>query len=141
MTGNQWRQRSVRHGMAAIGAAALIACCGMLGGPTELGPEYGPASWRLDPDHMPPGPESGEVHILVEEYACSNGSSAEGRVSQPIVDYGRSQVTITVGVRPIQVPSGEGINCQGNPELPMTVHLQQPLGRRLLVDSNARPAG
>ena len=122
-------------------ALLLTGCSVLRSDRTRLVPEGGPASWRLDPAWEAPDAESVDLHLLIEEYACSSGSSPAGRVLEPRVEYSPTSVIITVSVQAVVVREGEGVNCQGNPEHPITVHLDQPLGGRSLVDPNTRPEG
>lgn len=126
---------------AILGVLLLTGCSALRGDGLRPTPEIGPASWRLDPAWDAPDAEAVDVHLLIEEYACSSGSSPAGRVVEPRVEYGPTSVAITVSVHAVVVREGEGVNCQGNPEFPITVHLDQALAGRSLVDPNARPEG
>jgi hypothetical protein len=105
-----------------------------------LSPEFGPASWALDPAFPPPTATSTEIHILVWERACSGGSPTTGRMSAPVVDYGEGTVTVTIGVRPVRVPPGMALGCPGPPGTPASLRLREPLGLRKLLDGGHVPA-
>ncbi|HLB45331.1 MAG TPA: hypothetical protein VJK49_08050 [Candidatus Limnocylindrales bacterium] len=97
--------------------------------------DYGPASWWLDPAYPEPPPDATEVHLLVHERACSGASSPAGRLGPAIATYDETSVAIHIGVRPV----GGSADCPGNPSLPVTIVLPEPLGdRRLVGDDPAR---
>jgi hypothetical protein len=104
-----------------------------------LSPEFGPASWALDPEFPTPEAATTELRILVWERACSSGAPATGRISAPAVVYGSATVTITLGVRPIQVPAGHAITCPGPPGTPAILRTSEPLGSRQLLDGGSVP--
>jgi hypothetical protein len=100
-----------------------------------LSAEFGPATWALDPAFPAPVPGSTELHVLVWEQACSSSSPATGRMSAPIVEYGATTVTMTIGVR----PRGGVQTCPGPPGTPALVELSEPLGSRTLLDGGHVP--
>lgn len=100
-----------------------------------LSPEFGPASWALDPAFESPTPDSIELHILVWERRCSGGSLTTGRMSAAVVEYTSETVTITIGVRPL----GGGRTCVGSPGTPALVRLAEPNGERTLLDGGHVP--
>jgi hypothetical protein len=104
-----------------------------------LSPEFGPASWALDPASASPAAATTELHILVWERACSGGAPATGRISAPVVVSGATTVTITVGVRPLVVPAGEALTCESPPGTPAVLCLSEPLGQRTLLDGGQVP--
>lgn len=100
-----------------------------------LAADFGPATWALDPAFGTPGPTATELHVLVWELACSGGTPATGRMSEPAIDYGTATVTITIGVRAL---SGAQ-TCPGIPGTPNLVRLSEPLGKRTLLDGGHVP--
>jgi hypothetical protein len=48
-------------------------------------------------------------------------------------------VTITIGVRPLEVAPGTLLNCGGPPGTPASVRLSEPLGDRTLLDGGRVP--
>lgn len=104
-----------------------------------LSAEFGPASWALDPAFPTPVATTTQLHILVWELACSGGSPATGRISAPVVQYAATSVTITLGVRPLQVAPGTALTCPGPPGTPATMTLAEPLGNRTLLDGGLVP--
>jgi hypothetical protein len=92
------------------------------------------ATWRLDPAH-PSDAASTEIRVLGTEQACANGKPPEGRVLAPVVLSTDEAVTITLAVR--TVPGGA--DCPGNPEFPVSVTLDEPLGARTLYDGSSFP--
>ena len=106
----------------------------------SIPPDFGKATWAEDPSFAAPTEHSVELHILVWESACSGGAPATGRISPPVVDYGPTAVTITLGVRPFAVPSGYLVTCPGPPGTPAILVLGEPLGSRQLLDGGCAPA-
>jgi hypothetical protein len=95
-----------------------------------LSPEFGTATWALNPASAAPTAASTELNILVWERTCSGGSPTSGRMSAPVVDYGADSVIVTIGVRPL-----EGMQtCPGPPGTPALLRLAEPLGDRTLLD-------
>jgi hypothetical protein len=82
----------------------------------------------LDPAFPTPGQDATEIHVLVEEMNCSGASSPEGRLLPPVVTYTANRLTVAVTVRPVGGPA----TCPGNPRLPVTVVLPEPIGDRTL---------
>lgn len=98
--------------------------------PREGPPE--PATWRVGGrlDRS-----STELHLRVQERSCASGMTANGRIEPPEVTYGDEQVIIAIRVR----PKGGDVDCQSNPETPLTVRLREPVGTRAVVDGAALP--
>jgi hypothetical protein len=96
---------------------------------------YGPATWALNPAFPAPTAATTRLEILVWEVACSSAAPTTGRMAAPVIEYGASTVTITLGVRPLTgaqtCPLGRGT--------PASVHLSQPLGARKLLDGGTVP--
>ena len=55
------------------------------------------------------------------------------------VVVGMETSTITLGVRPIEVPPGFAITCPGPPGTPAILRLSEPLGSRELLDGGSVP--
>jgi hypothetical protein len=103
-----------------------------------ISPEFGPATWALDPAYARPSADMAELHILVWERACSGGAPTTGRMSAPVIAYAVDTVTITIGVRPI---AGDGIvTCPGPQGTPASLDLAEALGDRTLLDGGHVPA-
>jgi len=98
-------------------------------------PDLGAAGWWPDPAYPAPDPDSTELHVLVVEQACASGSSAEGRIADPVIDDGPTSVTITIGVHRAVGDQA----CLGNPPTPFTIRLTEPLGDRTLLDGSHAP--
>lgn len=97
---------------------------------------FGLATWALDPDAPSPTSDTTDLQVLVWERACSSGSSAEGRMSDPEIAYESDAVVITIWVRPRE----EGAQtCPLPPGTPATVSLSEPLGDRTLFDGAHYP--
>ncbi len=93
------------------------------------------ADFWLDPAAPPPGPDATTLHGLIVERACASGQPPNGRVQAPVVVYDEHAVTVTVTVR--ETPGGA--DCPGNPEVPITIELEQPLGDRVILDGSVFP--
>jgi hypothetical protein len=115
-----------------LAVAGLSGCAGS-------GADFGPATWALDPAFPSPGADTSELHILVWERACSGGSRADGRMSNPLVEYTSADVTITFRVRPLVVGPGQMMSCPGSPGTPAGIRLSEPLGQRTLLDGGVVP--
>ena len=97
-----------------------------------LGTPYVAATWRPE---APVGPADAGFTALITEQSCASGTSASGRVSDPLIEYGARTVTVTFGVRPLDGAQ----TCQSNPPLAIEVTLREPLGDRMLVDGATYP--
>jgi hypothetical protein len=87
------------------------------------------SSWSLD---GPLDRASRRVSALVTEQNCASGSSAEGRIDEPYIEWGEDTAIVTITVRP---RTGTGIEtCPSNPATPFTFDLPAPLGERTLLD-------
>ena len=71
----------------------------------------------------------------MQEIECASGQSAQGRVVPPEVDYGDDAVIITVRVRQVD----GGADCQGDPDTPYALDLEEPLRGRPLLDGGRTP--
>ncbi len=96
---------------------------------------YGPASWALNPAFPAPNADTTTLEILVWEDACSSAAPTTGRMSAPVIEYGASSVTITLGVRPLSGPQ----TCPLGRGTPASLRLSQPLGSRSLLDGGTVP--
>lgn len=101
-----------------------------------IAPDLGPADWWLDPSSPAPGPDATQLQALVLETRCSGGSSAEGRIAEPVIVTTPTTVTITFGVHPVEGDVG----CPANQPTPYTITLPEPLGDRQLLDGGRAPA-
>lgn len=109
-----------------------------LAGACELGLDLdglGNADVRLDSGAPPPTEDATELHLLVTERACASGKSAEGRIRVVSQRYTADELQIAIGVEPR--PGDQ--ECPGNPETPFTVHLEEPLGDRVIADATTYP--
>jgi hypothetical protein len=90
------------------------------------------APWRV---RRRPARSARFVAVAVDEQACANGKTAEGRVLRPWVRYETTRVIVTYFVRPVRGTA----TCQGHPATPVVLRLSRPLGARRLVDGGAPP--
>ncbi len=95
----------------------------------------GPATWWVA-GGAPLAPETTEIDGILMETSCASGQSPEGRVNDPVIDYGAEAVTVTFTVVP---PPGDAHDCPSNPEFPVTITLSEPLGERQLLDGGSTP--
>lgn len=91
-----------------------------------------PATWVLaDPTSVTA--DSTVLELSVTRAACSSGFT--GEVYDPIVTFTDSEVLIRTEVEPL----GPGAYmCPGNPRVPHTLLLSEPVGDRILVDEICR---
>ncbi len=97
----------------------------------DLG-SLGPADLALA-EH--PDPEAEQIELEVYERACASGQSAEGRVEIVEQELSDEQLSLVVGVRPLDGAQ----DCPGNPPTPVTIELDEPLGDRMVVDASTLP--
>lgn len=83
-----------------------------------------------------PSADATELELLVREWRCASGRSAEGRIDLDELTLTDEEVRVRVSVR----PRSGGQDCQGNPWTPFTVDLDEPLGDRTVVDAALVPA-
>ncbi len=98
-----------------------------------FGPGAGSAEWWVAPGDLPLSPDVRVIHGFLQERACASGSSPEGRISGPSIEYGPDAIVVVYKVREI------GGTCQGNPQFPIVFELNQPLGARGLFDGGGSP--
>jgi hypothetical protein len=94
----------------------------------------GSSEWRVDPE-SPPTARSSSFPIEVMERECASGQPADGRIADPIVDYGEDAITVTIPVRRVEGSA----TCPGNPWTPFELELDEPIGDRLLLDGGPWP--
>ena len=82
-------------------------------------------------------PADTELSLLVNENACASGTSAEGRIQKPDVEYRSDSVVVTIRVR----QRGSSESCPGNPDTPYVLRLEEPVGNRQLLDGGQSPPG
>lgn len=87
--------------------------------------------WRLDPDGATPTPTSTRIDVLVHESACANGEPVGDRLVGPEVEVTETEVRIGFLA---EAQAGD-FSCPGNPDTPVTIELDTPLGDRTLVDA------
>ncbi len=132
-------------GLLAALSLVLVAACGTTTpslAPTVPAPPdppatgAGAATWWVDPTLIPLAPETTTVNGFVMETACASGESPDGRVNEPVVEYGAETVTVTFTVTP---RPGGFQDCPSNPEFPVEIKLSEPLGERTLLDGGSTP--
>jgi hypothetical protein len=117
------------------GGAWVIDAYGACSLSVALPGGVGLADWWIDPAAPPPTPQSTSISIQLIERACAGGQPPNGRVLAPIVDYRPDSLVITIAVTTIPGDS----DCQGNPIVPLTVQLSEPLRDRVLLDGGTVP--
>jgi hypothetical protein len=93
---------------------------------------FGVAEWRVD---GPADAGTTSLTIAATERNCASGQAPDGREVKSLVMETDETVTIVVLVEPV---SGAA-TCQGNPEFPVTIELESPLGERSLRDGSVIP--
>jgi hypothetical protein len=93
--------------------------------------DYNAVVWRLDPDRESPTPSSTAIEVLVHETACASGEPVGDRLVGPDVDVTASEVRFGFLA---EAQDGDH-TCPSNPETPITIQLEEPLGDRELVDA------
>jgi hypothetical protein len=145
--GQERRGRSRLPGLAAV-VLGVVAACGSGGSPSSgpnadstgmpatslvFGFGSGSAAWWVSSSDLPLSPDTRVIHGLLQERACASGSSPEGRIAGPAIEYRPDAVIVIYKVREI------GGNCPGNPTFPIVFELNQPLGARRLIDGGVSP--
>jgi hypothetical protein len=82
----------------------------------------------LDPAYPQPGASATELHVLVHETACTGGRSPAGWMLPAVATYGETTLALAIHTR----TDARIATCPGNPTLPVTVILPEPLGEREL---------
>ena len=94
-----------------------------------------PATWWVDPLDLPLEAGSQVIRGFIVESACASGTSPEGRVLEPTIEYRSDAVVVTYSVT--RRPGGQ--DCQGNPAFAVELRLSEPLGGRALLDGSIQP--
>lgn len=115
--GDSWRWAGAQAG----GACPLVV---------QIPEGMNTVDWRVDPDEYL-SPDSTSIRLLINERECVSGQEIGDRLIGPEVVYTDSQVLVSFAAEP---PPGDAFTCQGNPETPYLLDLDQPLGDRDLVD-------
>ncbi len=74
------------------------------------------------------------LHILVDWQPATEYASADGRIVQNVA-YSDADVVVTLAVRSLQGAA----TCPIRPATPYTVHLNEPVGNRALLDGGLWP--
>jgi hypothetical protein len=93
----------------------------------------GLAAWRIDGEA--PRNDATTISALVTEMACASGESSEGRILPPEISYGPDAIHVVFAVQGME---GEQ-TCQGNPSVPYTIELREPIGERSVLDGSQLP--
>lgn len=104
------------------------------GGPcplvTQMPEGSNTVEWRVDPDDSP-RPDSVSIRLLLQERECVSGQEIGERLLGPEIVYTDEQILVSFAAEP---PPGDAFTCQGNPETPFVLDLDEPLGDRELID-------
>ena len=90
--------------------------------------------WRIDPAAQPLTSSSTRIELLATERECASGQAMGERLMGPEIVTTETAVFIAFAAVP---PPGLSQNCQGNPEQPVVVELDAPLGNRVVADGLA----
>jgi hypothetical protein len=129
--GDTWLEAPVFAGTAGWAPGTIDYCSPR---PLTLD-DGGEAEVYFDPAFPKPTADATEIHVLVHETGCSGGSSPASRLLPPTVSYDEDSVALSVRVRGLGGPA----TCPGNPRLPVTIQLPEPLGDRALIGVTAPP--
>ena len=87
--------------------------------------------------NQPLTPDSTAIAVLVTERACTGATSVDDRLGPPEIRYTTAAVEVLYTATPL---TGSGVvTCPGNPADHVTLHLDEPLGNRKLVDASTYP--
>jgi hypothetical protein len=75
------------------------------------------------------------IPVQLSERACAGGQPPNGRVLAPVVVYRPDAIVVTIAV--VTIPGDS--DCEGNPSVPITIQLTEPLRDRLLLDGGTVP--
>ncbi len=116
-------------------SAAPSASASAAAGSPAASPSGQPATFWVNPATLYLTDDGTTIKGFLNEKACASGQSPEGRVEDPVIEYGTQAVTVTIYVRPL--PGNQ--DCQGNPDSPVVVKLAEPLDGRQILDGSANP--
>ena len=141
---------ALRPAIGALAVLVLVAACGSStpsatpppsAAPSDQpnaepsGAAAGAATWWVATDTIPLAPETTVIKGVLMETACASGQSPDGRVNEPVIDYGTDAVTVTFTVTPLAGTQ----DCPSNPEFPVEITLTEPLGARAVLDGGSTP--
>ncbi len=95
---------------------------------------FGPARAAFDPDREPDR-ASTDLPLRIIEVACAGGQAPDGREIVPVVRETPTTIEVIVLVESVV----GGASCPGNPPVPITVELDEPLGDRIVLDGSVQP--
>jgi hypothetical protein len=128
--GDSWMEAPIFAGTGSW-APGIVDYCD----PRTLAIGSGSAVWWLNPAFAEPIATDTEIHVFVNEMACSGASSPAGRILPPLASYEPDKLSLTVSVRSV----GGAAACPGNPAQPVTIVLPEALGNRTLVGDSKPP--
>ena len=91
---------------------------------------YEEATWVLDPEAPEPGASDRSIAVLVDSTINQCGYWPQGRILQPVVEYGTERIEIRV---PLDHVSWGPHPCPGWFPDPFVIELDEPIGDRTLV--------
>lgn len=80
--------------------------------------------------------DSTAVAVLVTEMQCTGGVPVGDRLGKPLVRYGPATIEVLFTARPLD---GEVFTCIGNQPSSTTLHLDEPIGERRILDLSGYP--
>lgn len=84
-------------------------------------------------------PEATSIDIVATELVCTSGTPLDDRLEPPTVHYSDTAVEVLMTAAPLNGDEGEAFTCVSNPAATTTLKLDEPLGRRRLLDLSAYP--
>ncbi len=101
---------------------------------TQINPENGIARWWVDPSALPLADDTLTIPAFIRERACASGSSPEGRVLEPTIEYDLESIIVTFMVEGLGIAT-----CPGNPSFAVSLVLDEALMGRSLLDGSESP--
>lgn len=103
--------------------------------PSATGEEGSAAIWHLRDDGQSVDDDDAHLDLMLQEMACASGRTPPDEGIHPEVIYGEQYIVIIIRIEPV-----EGFaNCIGNPRTPYTLHLDEPVDDRKLIDGGHYP--
>ena len=93
------------------------------------------ADFWLDPDAPAPGPDSHDPARRDRRAGLCQRQATDR--SRPAADRRLREQAVTVTVTVSEIAGGA--DCPGNPSVPITIELSQPLGERTILDGSVFP--
>ena len=111
--------------LVAVAAAFMCAGCG--------GGGSAPTEWHLDPNADKPTPSATVLHVVVSDDQCGAARKQAESIGGPAITYLGEEIRIQFSVKAL---SGTyACVALPNSSVTRTIHLDQPIGSRRLIDT------